>query len=113
MTDGIVERAREQADDILDAAFRWEREEQSRSPAALLPLEREQTGRYLLTERGPSDDAVAHQDNFLGMVSHDLRNLLAGIGLHAHRPYLAIPDSVEGWFRAASSWRARWFGGAV
>ena len=47
--------------------------------AKLLPLERDQTDRYLLTERLRSDDAVSHRDDFLSIVSHDLRNLLAGI----------------------------------
>ena len=31
---------------------------------------------YLLTERDRADDAVAHRDDFLGMVAHDVRNLL-------------------------------------
>jgi signal transduction histidine kinase len=33
----------------------------------------------LLTERARSDDALATRDDFLGMVSHDLRDLLNGI----------------------------------
>jgi signal transduction histidine kinase len=45
----------------------------------LLPLERDATDQYLLTERARSDDALATRDDFLGMVSHDLRDLLNGI----------------------------------
>ena len=66
-----------------DESLRRERKEQARTLAALLPLEREKTDRYLLTERVRSDDAVAHRDDFLGIVSHDLRNLLGGIAASA------------------------------
>jgi signal transduction histidine kinase len=37
----------------------------------------------LLTERIRSDDALAHRDDFMGMVSHDLRNLLQSVFLSA------------------------------
>jgi signal transduction histidine kinase len=79
-----AERARE--DDALqderveaDERLRSERAEEARTLASLLPLEREKTDRYLLTERARSDDAIEHRDDFMGMVSHDLRNLLSGI----------------------------------
>ncbi|HEY0482628.1 MAG TPA: ATP-binding protein [Kofleriaceae bacterium] len=49
--------------------------------AILMPMEREKTDRYLLTERTRSDDDLSHRDDFLGIVSHDLRNLLSGIVL--------------------------------
>src|SRR5688572_1231417 len=45
----------------------------------LLPLEREKTDRFLLTERARSDVAVSNRDDFLGIVTHDLRDLLGGI----------------------------------
>lgn len=48
----------------------------------LLPLEREATDRTLLTERMRSDTALENRDDFLGMVCHDLRDLLSGIVLH-------------------------------
>ena len=71
------ERARE------DQALREERatadqalrEERSERPA-VFSREREETNRYLLTERAQSDDALATRDDFLGIVSHDLRNIL-------------------------------------
>lgn len=66
-----------------DAALEHERAEGSRALARLFPLEREKTDRHLLTERERADDAVARRDDFLGIVSHDLRNLLGGIVLSA------------------------------
>ncbi len=62
----------------VDELLRIEREH-ARALAALLPLERDRTDRQLHTERSRADDAVTHRDDFLGMVSHDLRNLLSGI----------------------------------
>lgn len=62
----------------VDELLRIEREH-ARALAALLPLERDRTDRHLHTERSRADDAVTHRDDFLGMVSHDLRNLLSGI----------------------------------
>jgi len=84
----VTERARE--DQLLlrertaaDEQLCREREEQARTLAALLPLERAKTNRDLLTERARSDDKIAHRDDFLGMVSHDLRSLLCGVVLEA------------------------------
>ncbi len=62
----------------IDEILRIEREH-ARALAHLLPLERDRTDRHLHTERSRADEAVAHRDDFLGMVSHDLRNLLSGI----------------------------------
>jgi signal transduction histidine kinase len=66
-----------------DETLRRERAENARALAKLLPLEREKTDRFLLTERARSDDAVFNRDDFLGIVSHDLRNLLSGIVMSA------------------------------
>ena len=66
-----------------DETLRRERAEDLRALAALLPLERQNTDRYLMTERARSDQAVSHRDDFLGIVSHDLRNLLGGIAVSA------------------------------
>jgi signal transduction histidine kinase len=79
----VEDEALKEERQAADASLRREREEQARTLAALLPLEREKTDRYLLTERVRSDDAVAHRDDFLGIVSHDLRNLLGGIAGNA------------------------------
>lgn len=83
--DTIVEQ-RQAEDEALDteraaadASLRDERMATARALAGLLPLEREKTDRYLLTERSRSDDDLATRDDFLGIVSHDLRNLLGGV----------------------------------
>ena len=90
--DEVLEDERDAADETL----RREREEQARTLLALLPLEREKTDRYLLTERARSDDKLANRDDFLGMVSHDLRNLLSGIVLNAETLAADAPDSDDG-----------------
>lgn len=66
-----------------DVSLERERAETALALARLLPLERVKTDRYLLTERVRSDDALANRDDFLGIVSHDLRNLLGGIVMSA------------------------------
>jgi signal transduction histidine kinase len=87
---GPVAAGRVQEDDALrderaaaDESLRQARLESKRALSCLLPLERENTDRHLLTERARSDDALEHRDDFLGIVSHDLRNLLAGIVISA------------------------------
>jgi len=62
-----------------DRSVRREREARTCMLLSLLPIERDATDQYLLTERARSDDALATRDDFLGMVSHDLRDLLNGI----------------------------------
>ena len=73
--DRVVEHERAAA----DQALQQEREQNARDLLALLPLERKSTDRSLSTERARSDDAVAHRDDILAMVSHDLRDLLGAI----------------------------------
>ena len=79
-----------------DEALRLEREETTRLLSSLLPLERDKTDRYLLTERIRSDDAVSHRDDFLGIVSHDLRDLLGGIVMTADMLAKKAPASEDG-----------------
>lgn len=62
-----------------DTTLRRERDARAHMLTRLLPRERDATDQYLLTERARSDDALATRDDFLGMVSHDLRDLLNGI----------------------------------
>jgi signal transduction histidine kinase len=64
-----------------DVTLRSDRKDQADALAALLVHERAVTDAYLLTERARSDDAVANRDDFLGMVAHDVRNLLNGVVL--------------------------------
>ena len=70
--DSAVRAERDRADIVL----RGDRKDQADLLDALLVHERAATDAYLLTERARSDDAVANRDDFLGMVAHDVRNLL-------------------------------------
>jgi signal transduction histidine kinase len=102
-----VEKARDRADLELDREraaaderLRVEREQSFRALAELLPLEREQTDRDLMVERGYSDETLASRDDFLGMVSHDLKNLLGGIVLSCSSLTSAGPADREGMAKA-------------
>jgi len=75
--DRAVRRERAAADRTLRA----DRLAQTDALSALLVLERAATDTFLLTERARSADAIANRDDFLGMVAHDVRNLLNGIVL--------------------------------
>jgi signal transduction histidine kinase len=88
--DGDLAQERAEADEVLederasaDEILRREREDSARVLTAFLPLARKRTDGKLLTERASSDAALSSRDDFLGMVSHDLKNLLAGIVLSA------------------------------
>ena len=73
--DEALTEEREVADDQLSA----ERAEQRRAIAQLLKLEREETDERLSAERAHSDRTVASRDDFLAMVTHDLRGMVAVI----------------------------------
>lgn len=90
--DALLERQR--ADD--DERLRREREQQAEILEKVLLRERANTDRYLLTERTRSDDAIANRDDFLGMVSHDLGNLLHNINLTAVYLSAKASNSEEG-----------------
>lgn len=66
--DKVVLKERAAADEVL----KGERAEQ----VALLATERDETDKDLVAERDRSDDALAARDEFLAIVSHDLRTLL-------------------------------------
>ena len=107
-----VEKARDRADLDLDRErtaaderLRVQREETFRALAELLPLEREQTDRNLLVERVHSDETLANRDDFLGMVSHDLRNLLGGIVLCSSALTSGAPTDREATARAGERLR--------
>ena len=74
--DRVLQDERAQADDLLQRR-------RAANRARLFPLERDKTDLFLLTERARSDDALANRDDFLGMVTHDLRDLLHGITMSA------------------------------
>lgn len=69
--DRLLSEERADADDALRA----ERAEQ----VVLLSEERSATDEDLISERKRADDALTTRDAFLGIVSHDLRNMLAGV----------------------------------
>jgi signal transduction histidine kinase len=92
LEDQALQEERASADETL----RREREENARVLSRLLPLEREKTDRFLLTERARSDVALSNRDNFLGLVSHDLRNLLGGIVLSAELLSARAPENEDG-----------------
>lgn len=69
--DHLLEHERATADEVL-------REERAEH-VALLSHEREETDRDLFVERARSDDALVRRDVFMGIVSHDLRNMLNAI----------------------------------
>jgi signal transduction histidine kinase len=75
LEDRVLRGERADADDILNV----ERAEHT----ARLSMEREETDKDLLRERKRSDDALGVRDEFLGIVSHDLRNMLHSIVLSA------------------------------
>jgi signal transduction histidine kinase len=60
-----------------------ERRGRIRALASILQLERGQTDERLLIERARGDAALAARDDFLGLVSHDLRTVLGNIALNA------------------------------
>jgi signal transduction histidine kinase len=68
---------------VADEKLSSEREARKRALAALLVEEREQTDVHLDAERQHADTAIASRDDFLAIVSHDLRNMLNGISMSA------------------------------
>jgi len=89
-TDAAVMSERKLEDDLIgelcaraDGCPRRTSEVSADALARLILVEREHADQHLLTERACSDTAVANRDAFLGMVTHDLRDLLSGIVLSA------------------------------
>ena len=85
MPDDVVGRSRELADEDLDAA----REKADK-------ILREKTDQNLLAERTRSDGAVSQRDDFMGVISHELGNLLVCIANHAKFLAMQASDSDEG-----------------
>ena len=79
--DDALRRQHEQADEVAAR----ERQERKRMLTDLLGAERAATDKSLLLERVDAQEAISKRDHFLGMVSHDLRNELGGIGVSAAR----------------------------
>jgi signal transduction histidine kinase len=66
---------------VADDQLSGERAEQRSAIAQLLKLEREETDERLSAERAHFDRTIASRDDFLGMVAHDVRGLLAVIAI--------------------------------
>src|SRR5687767_12314489 len=99
----ILMAERELADDALrdardnaDETVRREREDHARSLKKFLPLERESTDRFLRSERMHADHALVNRDDFLAMVTHDLRDLLGGIVVSASVIERSAPQPADG-----------------
>jgi signal transduction histidine kinase len=75
--DAVIEKERAAADTELDR----ERRATDRSLGCFLDAERIQTDERLGGERLLSDEVIAGRDNFLGIVSHDLRGMLTTLAL--------------------------------
>jgi len=90
--DAVLQEERAGADEAL----RRQREQHARILTALLPLERQKTDRHLLTERIRADADVSHRDDFLGIVSHDLRDLLGALVTTAALISKRAPQTEEG-----------------
>jgi signal transduction histidine kinase len=92
LADGALRDERDNADETL----RRERAGYARSLRKFLPLERESTDRFLRSERMHSDDALVNRDDFLAIVTHDLRDLLGGIVMSAAVISKRAPQNEEG-----------------
>lgn len=68
---------------VADEELQTEREAGRRALVALLAEERDETDQHLALERERADDLVRTRDDFLGIVTHDIRNMLGGIALSA------------------------------
>jgi signal transduction histidine kinase len=79
-----------------DEAIRLDRQLRALALSSVLACERDRTDFALLTERARSDNGVANRDDFLGMVTHDLRNLLNGIVIRVGLMALQNPDGERG-----------------
>jgi signal transduction histidine kinase len=71
MEDEAVRVERAHADEVVSV--------ERAARVALLSTERQETDKDLVNERARSDKAVIIRDDFLGIVSHDLRNMLGAM----------------------------------
>lgn len=103
LADDLLRSEYEQADQVMAT----ERQERTRLVAELLANERKATDQSLLLERADADELLNRRDDFLGMVSHDLRNELSGIALSAAQIIGVAADDEAGRrvFRSATNIR--------
>lgn len=90
--DAVLRNEYARADRVTAA----ERAERARLVAELLHHERRDTDRSLLLERADADATVGRRDEFLSMVSHDLRNELTAVGLSIAQILANVPNDKRG-----------------
>jgi len=88
--DDALQEERDRADEELET----ERDDRRRALAALLAQERQQTDYHLSLERDRADDSLRTRDDFLAIVTHDIRNLLGGLALSA-ASLMDVPADTE------------------
>lgn len=100
--DHRLERERAQEDrklqgeeDSVNQEVRDESRERTRALSNLLRLERETTDERLLTERARGDASLRARDDFMGMVTHDLRTLLGAIALTLETQARTMPRTED------------------
>jgi signal transduction histidine kinase len=107
-----TEKERSRDDEILrreyalaDEVAADERAARARLVEELLAQERRDTDQGLLLERVDADAVISRRDEFLGMVSHDLRNELGGIALSVAQILKHVTDDDPGRkiFRSATN----------
>jgi signal transduction histidine kinase len=103
--DAALREERSTADEEADR----ERAERQRALDSLLRLEREITDERLLLERAGGDAMLDARDDLMGMVSHDVRNLLGGIALAAELQIKTATDDAAGKRAVETAQRIRRF----
>lgn len=78
-----------------DESIEREQGLRERSLAALVEAERAETNRLLMLERLRADELIEGRDEFLGIVAHDLRNLLGSITTYADLIKIGSDQSAE------------------
>lgn len=91
IADAVTANVRTVEDDELEA-----RRDQARIVQELLRMEREETDEQLLIERNRIDWLLSSQDDFLAMVTHDLRSLLTNVALASARIIQSAPLDMAG-----------------
>jgi signal transduction histidine kinase len=90
--DDALHEERAEEDAALDQTFMHRR----LLLQALLGSEREATDRHLSLERSMSDSSLGTRDDILGMVAHDLRNMITSIALTSGILLKQAPDKDTG-----------------
>ena len=90
--DALLQTERFSADAVLE----HERAERRRYLADFLVVERETTDEHLIGERSHADSSLAARDEYLAVISHDLRNFLGGLALNVELLNKDAPSGPEG-----------------